>query len=397
MPHRHYDGQPASLPLIEWLKRRARRVGGCAAGPPAMPMPRPPRPRLHKGTHNFTENAGRARRANAYTLGAGRAGVGLARSAACAAAAVAAASLACAPALAGEAHAEQVPPWVKQVFGYYVDGQISEAELLAALVFLIDSGVMVVEAPGGSGGDRGLDDEGDFYAEYRPNPGSPYDRRDSADAYLQGVRLLEDNAEWLSANYRLPYDVAIMGDECGVANAFYDPSEKSITICYEIVDEVLGVGYDLYGEDPLLAEDFAYNVLDGIVLHETGHALVDIYDLPVTGLEEDAVDQFSALIQSRTYADYDPYYETGNVMMLDMADWWSYYAQGERPAYWDVHSLSIQRFYNIACYAYGADPAYNAALVGDDYLPADRAESCPYEYAQMSSSWDRLLEGYLVE
>lgn len=334
---------------------------------------------------------------NAYTLGAGRAGVGLTRSAAHAAVAAAAALLACAPALAGEAHAEQVPPWVKQVFGYYVDGQISEAELLAALVFLIDSGIMVVETPGGSGGDRGLDDEGDFYVEYHPNPSSPYDRRGSAAAYLRDVRLLEDNAEWLNANYKLPYDVAIVADECGVANAFYDPSEKSIIMCYEIVDEVLDMGYDLYGDDPLLAEDFAYNVLDDTMLHETGHALVDIYDLPITGLEEDAVDQFSALIQSRTYADYDPSYETGNIMMLDVADSWRYYAQGEAPAYWDVHSLSIQRFYNIACYAYGADPEYNAALVGDDYLPADRAQSCPYEYEQMSSSWDRLLEGYLVE
>ena len=317
-----------------------------------------------------------------------------------AAAAVAAvALLACAPHAPGEAHAQQgqVPDWVKQVFKYYVDGQISEAELLAALVYLIDNGIMEVGAPGGPAGDRGIADEGDFYVEYGANPSSPYAWRDSAAAYLRETLLLEDNAEWLNANYRLPYDVAILGAECGMVNAFYSPAEKAIVVCYEIVDAALDAGYDLYGDDPATAEDFAYNVLDGILLHETGHALVDIYDLPVTGLEEDAVDQFSALIQSRTYGDYDPYYETGQIMMLDMADWWSYYAQDERPYYWDVHSLSIQRFYNIACYAYGADPEYNAGLVGGDYLPEDRADTCPAEYEQMSSSWDRLLEGYLVE
>lgn len=57
----------------------------------------------------------------------------------------------------------------------------------------------------------------------------------------------------------------------------------------------------------------------------------------------------------------------------------------------------MQRFYNIACYAYGADPEYNDALVGGEYLPEYRAATCPQEYEQLSSSWDRLLEGYLVE
>ena len=323
--------------------------------------------------------------------------------AAAAAAAIAAgALLAYAPYAPGEAHAQQggqerVPDWVKQVFGYYVDGQISEAELLAALVYLIDNGIMEVGAPGGPAGDRGIADEGDFYVERGDNPNPPYAWRDSAAAYLREVRLLEDNAEWLNANYRLPYDVAILGAECGVVNAFYSPAQKAIIMCYELVDAALDAGYDLYGGDPATAEDFAYNVLDGILLHETGHALVDIYDLPVTGLEEDAVDQFSALIQSRTYGDYDPHYEAGRIMMLDMADWWDYYSQGEPLYYWDVHSLSIQRFYNIACYAYGADPEYNADLVHGDYLPESRAATCPAEYERMSSSWDRLLEGYLVE
>ena len=316
-----------------------------------------------------------------------------ARGAACTAAALAVcASLALLPGEAQGQEGGQVPGWVKQVFGFYVDGQISESELLAALKYLIDNGIMQVEAPE----DRGIADEGDFYASYGPNPSSPYPEYTAGD-WLRDTRLLEDHAEWLNGNYRLPRDMEIMGAECNIVNAFYSPSEEAVTICYELVDHIRDIGYELYGDDPSSAEDFAYNVLDGIVLHEVGHALVDIYDLPVTGLEEDAVDQFSALIQSRTYDDYDPYYEAGQIMMLDVADWWDYSSQGETPAYWDVHSLSVQRFYNIACYAYGADPEYNRDLVGAYYLPADRASTCPHEYEQMSSSWDRLLEGYLVE
>ena len=309
--------------------------------------------------------------------------------------------------LLGEAHARPgiwVLEWMEHVFGLYAaghiseaellwvavigylddadtDGQVSDREILSALQFLVDNGIVrAVEV---------YADEGDFNVEYGPSASYP----DAAE-YLQGTYLLEDNAEWLNENYKLPYDVLIEGAECGEKNAFYTPSEKKITVCYEFVDEILNAGYALYPDDADRAEGFAYNVLDGILLHETGHALVDIYDLPITGLEEDAVDQFAALIQSRTYGDYDPDYETGRNMMLDVADWWDYKAD-DPPTYWDVHSLNIQRFYNIACYAYGADPEYNSGLVGE-YLPEARADTCQDEYEKMSSSWDRLLEEYMI-
>ena len=278
--------------------------------------------------------------------------------------------------------------WVA-VIGYLddadTDGQVSDREILSALQFLVDNGIVrAVEV---------YADEGDFYVRYEPSASYP-----DAAAYLQGTYLLEDNAEWLNENYKLPYDVLIEGAECEEENAFYSPGEKSITVCYEIVQGMMERGYVKYGDTPR-ADEFAYNALDGVMLHELGHAFVDIYRLPITGLEEDAVDQFSALIQSRTYGDYDPRYETGVNMMIDVADEWRQEWGEEEgpPAYHDIHSLSIERFYNIACYAYGADPEYNRILVGGDYLHPERAKNCQYEYSQMSSSWDRLLEGYMIE
>ena len=289
----------------------------------------------------------------------------------------------------GEAHAQSdslVPGWVKNVFGLYVDGDLPEDQFLTAITYLIDNGIMRVSA-------SGIADEGDFDVEYGPSASYA----DAAE-YLRDTRLLEDNAEWLNENYKLPYHVLIEGAECGEENAFYTPSEKKITMCYEIVQGMVERGYLKYGDAPR-ADEFAYNALDGVMLHELGHAFVDIYRLPITGLEEDAVDQFSALIQSRTYGDYDPYYETGVNMMIDVADEWRQEWDEEEgpPAYHDKHSLSIERFYNIACYAYGADPEYNSDLVGGDYLHPDRAKNCQYEYSQMLSSWDRLLEGYMIE
>ena len=304
--------------------------------------------------------------------------------------------MACATLVPGASAQEDrlVPAWVDQVFELYLNGQIPETNLLDSLAFLIDNDIIQVaeqDAPA----DRGIDDVGDFYVTYKPNPNSNSEYVYSAAEYLQETRLLEDNAEWLNENYKLEYDVEIRGAECGTENAFYDRSEKAMTMCYEFVDSIRDIGYELYYEQD--AEEFTYNVLDAVLLHETGHALVDIYDLPITGMEEDAVDQFSALIQSRTYNDYEPDYETSRNMMLDAADFWDYRRmQNEQNNYAGVHSLDIQRFHNIACYAYGADSEYNIDLVGE-YLPEDRAIGCPDEYQKMSSSWDRLLEGYVIE
>lgn len=74
----------------------------------------------------------------------GRGCVDIPRAAVCAAAM--AAAIACIPAY-GEAHAqtEQVPPWVKQVFAYYVGGQITESELLDTVGYLIEKGVIKVD------------------------------------------------------------------------------------------------------------------------------------------------------------------------------------------------------------------------------------------------------------
>lgn len=33
-----------------------------------------------------------------------------------------------------------------------------------------------------------------------------------------------------------------------------------------------------------------------MLFHELGHAFISLYDLPITGREEDAVDQFAAIL-----------------------------------------------------------------------------------------------------
>ena len=153
----------------------------------------------------------------------------------------------------------------------------------------------------------------------------------------------------------------------------------------------------------LFIEDFAPYVssleeLDHAILstalfifyHELGHALVDVLDLPITGREEDAVDQLSTLVLLSAG-------EEGREAALTGAVWFGLRASaatGQLP-FWDEHSLDEQRFYNILCLVYGSDPESGHYLVEEGLLPQERAIRCPNEYEQMDSSWNQLLSGYL--
>lgn len=125
--------------------------------------------------------------------------------------------------------------------------------------------------------------------------------------------------------------------------------------------------------------------------HELGHALVDAWQLPITGKEDDAVDQLSTIVLlDRT--------EEGGQMALDGALSFKLYAdldKGLEKIYWDEHSLDEQRFYDTICLVYGHDPEKYAYLVRDGTLPEERAGLCREDFPKVESSWRRLLSPYV--
>lgn len=240
--------------------------------------------------------------------------------------------------------------------------------------------------------DRAID-YGDFVLTYGPNPNSEYEF--TARQWLQDYQLLDYEVEWLNENFRLPHDVYITAEECGEENAFYYPYSKEVVICYEFVDGL----YDLYLHnnegDYDGADNFTHDVTIETLYHEIGHAIIDVYGLPHTGLEENVADQFAALILIRTY---DP--ETGHTIGQDMLyNVGNYYLWTEQredgpPAYWDTHGTNLQRFYNISCWAYGSNPSYNQDLIDDGWLPEDRSVWCEDEYWKIEQAFSHLLSYY---
>jgi len=136
----------------------------------------------------------------------------------------------------------------------------------------------------------------------------------------------------------------------------------------------------------------ASNVL-GIFYHELGHALIDVMELPIFGQEEDAADVLSVFL-------IDAFFDEETAVQIAYDTAFGFYAdaeEGEEVVYWGVHGPDLQRYYNLVCIFYGANPDERDDVAEELGLPQERADYCPDEYDQAAGSWggamDELAEG----
>jgi hypothetical protein len=189
----------------------------------------------------------------------------------------------------------------------------------------------------------------------------------------------------------LPYDLTVVGKQCGEANAWYKSEERKIIICYEepaaTAKLLQGAGKPKKKADALALGDLIHTFY-----HELGHALIDVLKLPAVGREEDAADQFATLTLLRSG-------EQGEIAaqiaaMQFLLSHKQNRKAGEPLAYWDEHSFSKQRYYDILCLIYGKDPDKYDDLVPKK-LPQARADQCPAEYERLNGAWAALLAPHL--
>ena len=114
--------------------------------------------------------------------------------------------------------------------------------------------------------------------------------------------------------------------------------------------------------------------------------------VPIFGREEDAADQFSAYVmlhKDKTKA---------RRLILGSAYQYKVDMPGAQVTltltlnkFADDHGIPAQRFYNILCAAYGADPKLFADVVEKNYLPPARAQGCEAEYRSISFAFQSLI------
>ncbi|MHA0285711.1 DUF4344 domain-containing metallopeptidase [Mycobacterium sp. C3-094] len=214
-------------------------------------------------------------------------------------------------------------------------------------------------------------------------------------ALLQDNTVLDDLAADINESLYLPQDITLRGAQCDEPNAFWDAGANSITLCYEDADSAKEVFTALGDPDPSAA---AINSEYATFYHEVGHMAISIYELPITGREEDVADQLAAFVLLQPGDDGKPDPESVKAVK-DFAS--TFEASGaERQElgaadFADVHSLDETRMFNLQCWIYGADPEAGADLVTSGRLPEDRADGCADEWNQLDNAWSTLLDPHL--
>jgi hypothetical protein len=197
---------------------------------------------------------------------------------------------------------------------------------------------------------------------------------------VKGRRILEELQHFL-APVHLPYRLRLRTEQCDRTNAFYSPSNRSLVLCYELVEDVMKKAPATESADGFVTRESAIaGNLVGTVLHEGGHMLFDLLDVPVFGREEDAADEIASFIAVQF---------NKSVARVIVKGWVWTWAKEEDPAeaattpmsVWsDEHGTASQRMYNALCLGYGGDPETFAEFVAKGYLPKKRADHCAAEY-----------------
>lgn len=210
---------------------------------------------------------------------------------------------------------------------------------------------------------------------------------------LRERRVLERLRELLSP-LRLPRILTLKVESCdGVANAFYE--DDAVTVCYEYLDFIVQSAPKQATAGGLTPADALIGPTVDVFLHEVGHAVFDMLEIPIFGREEDAADQFSAFILLR-FAPADSQRLIRGVAFLGAKE--AKDAQQQAPeikAFADSHGLPAQRYFNVLCTAYGFDEKAYADAVTHGGLPPERAEGCADEYAVLDRAFKTLVMPYV--
>lgn len=210
---------------------------------------------------------------------------------------------------------------------------------------------------------------------------------------MQKTRFVDDIAKSVSDWYVLPYDIPVVGAQCGEPNDFWSPADKKLTLCYEDIAE----SERIFAADPN-PEETARRIAIGAFFHEVGHMVIDIYDLPVTGREEDVADQLAAYELLAPYDDGHVDQDFVQAAKDTAREYFVLSKEGgplEREAFADVHTPDEARAYNFECWVYGSNPDANADIVSSGLLPQGRADGCQGEWDQLVKGWTTLLEPHM--
>lgn len=204
---------------------------------------------------------------------------------------------------------------------------------------------------------------------------------------LQSEGVFSDGVEFINDNFALNRALLVqVGADDG---PLYDPQADAIQIPYGFYREVNKLFEEVVPDDEEIRRQYSIDSMLHTLFHEFGHAVVDQFDIPVLGREEDAVDALASVLLIE-------YYDNGAEMAINAAELFALESDDrgtlQEQDFWDEHSLDEQRFYTTLCHVYGSDPESYSDMIENAGFSEERAEGCVFEYQKLVSDWDVLLE-----
>jgi hypothetical protein len=254
-------------------------------------------------------------------------------------------------------------------------------------------------AVAGCGGSSGTDTQGSKIADVPPvhTVKVVYAAPEGADAKLAKLVLTSGGttgvAKGLVNDFKLPWDVKVLVRNTSTTGPQYQPADHSINLDYAFAAFVLK---QVKAQHPDITDyhlgEQAAAINTFIFVHEFAHLLIDAYDLPITGREEDAADQLATVFMTQ-------FVKHGDEYAFDAAEFFDSLAKNpsklESSDFFDEHSLDQQRAYAIVCWIAGSSDKDYEAIKQAKIFPNSRLEQCPAEYQQKVHAWLTLIRPHL--
>lgn len=187
----------------------------------------------------------------------------------------------------------------------------------------------------------------------------------------------------LKSKCKLPRILPITFADRGQVNAWYSPSQHSITVDYTLMDMV----YNVFYKDPRYrerAQALALSTTRFFLLHEIGHGLIDELGVAYAGKNEDCADEL-AVILSSYLAGSDGQKDAQAAAQWFLLMGWGKQQDVTKVHFWDEHSFDLQRYFNILVNLEAAKPGSVPELAGK--VKADRQARARQRWPGKLAAW----------
>jgi hypothetical protein len=252
------------------------------------------------------------------------------------------------------------------------------------LTFLAITAVPCVLAPASA---QEFADYGDFLLEFREAPMEGNAEMTARDYEIREL-LMDDQALYdlmqdVNEDVKLPKDILVIFGP-GTPEASYDTAKDVVYLSYSFVDMTINLfrrngsfnDDDYWGE----VNSKILPVVDETILHEIGHALIDVHQIPLEEWdnEEELADQLAF------YIIHDFYDSSDDLMAVALH--YRYRANESEPSEYDSeHPADIERHDNYLCWIYGSDRKKFSGFEGQ---LGELTEECEDRYHTVMQLWD---------